>query len=82
MEIVIKIDEKDYQPLKDGHIPFSVLDVIRNGTILPNGHGDLIDKSDLIPDSDYEDGTFYAVSIGVIHGAPTIIKADRSDGYD
>ena len=29
MEIVIKIDEKDYQSLKDGHILFNVLDVIR-----------------------------------------------------
>ena len=47
MEIVIKIDEKDYQSLKDGHIPFNVLDVIMNGTILSNGHGRLIDADAL-----------------------------------
>jgi len=48
MQIVIKIDEKDYQSLKDGHIPFNVLDVIMNGTPLPKGHGRLIDADRVI----------------------------------
>lgn len=34
MEIVIKIHEKDYQAIKNGHIPFSVLDAIMKGTPL------------------------------------------------
>lgn len=34
MEIVIKIHEKDYQSIKNGHIPFSVLDAIMKGTPL------------------------------------------------
>ena len=34
MELVIKIHEKDYQSIKNGHIPFSVLDVIMKGTPL------------------------------------------------
>lgn len=34
MKIVIDIDEKDYQSIKNGHIPFSVLDVLMNGTPL------------------------------------------------
>ena len=42
IDLVIKIPEKDYQLMKDGHIPFNVLDVIMNGTPLPKGHGDLI----------------------------------------
>ena len=79
MKIVIKIDEKDYQSLNDGHISFNVLDVIMKGIILPKGHGRLIDESDLMPDSDYEDGMFYAVSIGAINGAPTIIEADKEE---
>ena len=54
---------------------------IQHGTPLPKGHGRLIDESDLMPDSDYEDGIFYAVSIGGINGAPTIIEADaESEG--
>lgn len=35
MKIVIDIHEKDYQSIKNGHIPFSVLDAIKNCTPLP-----------------------------------------------
>ena len=52
---------------------------IKHGNPLPKGHGDLIDESDLIPDSDYEDGMFYAVSIEQINNAPTIIEADKEE---
>lgn len=38
VELVIKIHEKDYQAMKDGHIPFSVLDVIMHGKPLKTGH--------------------------------------------
>lgn len=55
---------------------------VKNGTQLPEGHGRLIDESDLMPDSDYENGIFYAVSIGAINGAPTIIEADKEAEYD
>lgn len=48
MELVIKIHEKDYQLIKDGHVPFAVLDSIRNGTPLPKGHGRLIDADEFI----------------------------------
>ena len=34
MQIFIDIHEKDYQSMKNGHIPFSVLDVIMKGTPL------------------------------------------------
>jgi len=35
MKLIIDIDDKDYEKLKDGHIPlFSILDVIQNGTPL------------------------------------------------
>ena len=82
MQIVINISEKDYQLMKGGHIPFNVLDVIMNGTPLPKGHGDLIDKNDLTPDADYEDGIFYAVSVGQIAGAPTIVEADKAESEE
>ncbi len=35
MKIVIDIPDKDYEELKDGHISFSILKVMQNGTPLP-----------------------------------------------
>ena len=32
MKLIIDIHDKDYEKLKDGHIPFSILDVMQNGT--------------------------------------------------
>ena len=85
MQIVIDIDDSTYEAIEHEYciLPpqkglLKVLwDVIKNGTPLPKGHGRLIDESDLIPDSDYEDGTFYAVSIGQIKRASTIIEAEK-----
>lgn len=31
MKLIIDILDKDYEKLKDGHIPFSILDVMQNG---------------------------------------------------
>lgn len=80
MQIVIDISDDDYNNIKNytGFLAYYEY-LIKNGTPLPKGHGDLIDRSELMPDSDYDDGTFYAVSIGAINGAPTIIEADRSE---
>lgn len=49
MKIVIDIHEKDYQSIKNGQIPFSVIDAVKNGTPLPKGHGRLIDADNIIP---------------------------------
>ena len=81
IEIVIKIDEKDYQSLKDGHIPFNVLDVIMNGTILPKVHGDLIDIDD-IRVVELEDSLHFIQhkkgdDIDVYIDAPIVIKANK-----
>ena len=48
MEVVIKISDKDYQLMKDGYIPFNVLDKMMNGTPLPKGHGRMIDADAFI----------------------------------
>ena len=89
MKIVIDIEEAIYKeciPYKDTPIISSlanynseIIHAIANGTPLPKGHGRLIDESDLMPDSDYEDGLFYAVSIRQINSAPTIIEADKTE---
>ena len=31
MKLIIDVDDKDYEKLKDGHIPFRILNVIQNG---------------------------------------------------
>lgn len=52
MQIVIKISEQTYkQSCVLADIDGSpILKAIKNGTPLPKGHGDLIDKSKLVPD--------------------------------
>lgn len=80
MEIVIKIHEKDYQSMKNGHISFSVLDAIMNGTSLPKGHGRLMDENELIDEIVCEeiDGRYYDVIYAhSIYDANTIIEADK-----
>lgn len=80
MKLVIKIHEKDYQAMKNGHIPFSVHDAIMKGTPLPKGHGRLIDADELYETSRLchteEDGTA-CVEWREINDAPTIIEADK-----
>lgn len=47
MQIVIELSDEDYNSIQDGHIPFSVLEVIKNGVPLPKGHGKLIDADEI-----------------------------------
>lgn len=83
MQIVINISEKDYQLMKNGHIPFNVLDVIMNGTPLPKGHK-IIDEYALqehlalVP---MEDRT-YREAVEIIDWFPSIIEADKGEGSD
>lgn len=89
MQIVIDIPESTYKIFKRlssiiGVLVYekdilTLIKAVKNGIPLPKGHGRLIDVGDLMPDSDYKDGIFYAVSVGVINGAPTIIEADNED---
>lgn len=85
IELVVKIDEKDYQLMKDGHIPFNVLDSIRNAIQLPKNHGQLGDLGEIyvkLNDAQVE-GTDEYKGLGeakqIVCDAPTIIEADRSD---
>lgn len=34
MKLIIDIDNKDYEKLKDGYIPFSILDTMQNGIFI------------------------------------------------
>lgn len=81
MKIVIDIDEKDYQSIKNGHIPFSVLDVLMKGTPLPEHHGRLIDADDLKRElinkewiTNYDGGGLE----NIVDDAPTIIERSEN----
>lgn len=90
MEILINISKKDYQALKQGHVPFKMLDAIRNGIILPEEHGRLGDLDELEKDminsikaGNYEDGYDYPHINSIndcvdwVRYADTIIKAKK-----
>ncbi len=58
--------------------------LIANGTPLPKGHGDLIDRDCLELDcdwSDYYDG-FSAYSESQVRLAPTVIEADKEESEE
>lgn len=80
MQIVINVPKDRYKRIiehaEGTYDQISLLTIIEKGTPLPKCHGRLIDADKLYPDSDYEDGTFYAVSIGQIDGAEAIVEAE------
>lgn len=92
MQIVIDIDEKDYnniepflkgEAIKGGFNLFRALEIIKNGTPLPKGHGDLIDRKKLNRKKKYcfqtERGAFpkseWFIKADDLFSAPTIIEA-------
>lgn len=88
MQIVIDIDENLYTRLfsKGNYDAVDMLNVcscVKKGTPLPKGHGDLIDREDLlewveeIPTKQYY--IYEMVRVENIDAAPTIIEADKED---
>lgn len=80
MEIVIDIDEKiynEYMNLATGRVPtYKACDiawVLKNGTVLPKGHGKLIDADKLWDSYHNLDYDFYEAFDLV----DTIIEADK-----
>lgn len=77
-EIVIKIDENLYTRLFDNGVDnyddaVDMAKAIRKGIILPKGHGDLIDRKELLKQP--MDTANYPSNYVKI--APTIVEADR-----
>lgn len=80
IELIIKIPEKQYQSMKNGHIPYSVLHAIMNSTPLPKGHGRLIDADYLREDFKASKRISFAERMDIsciVDHAPTIIEADK-----
>lgn len=89
MQIVINIDENVFTRLFDNGIEdyaivnddlFAIAKSIRNCTPLPKGHGDLIDRNDLL---EYTDINICAYTPTInrydIITTPTIIEADKEN---
>ena len=89
MQIVIEIDEEEYEKNKTARCDYHTLRMaIMNGTPLPKGHGRLIDADALekkMCDREEELGDdralweSSAVSVALDMFAPTIIPAEGSD---
>ena len=84
MEIVIKISDEDYKAIAKGYLPYgAIADAIRNGILLPEHHGDLIDRNELLDES-YQIDSMYCeydevVNVDDIKDAPTIIEGSDSE---
>lgn len=80
MQVVINIPDEAYALLKSKPVLDNIAEcIIANGVPLPKGHGDLIDRDKLSPQ------TYGAKAIwGAVLEAPAIIKADKenSNGAD
>lgn len=89
MQVVIDIDDEVYERLKNSEVLVSglrsgkhflskVCMAVANGDIIPKGHGDLIDSSNLLFINDYdgENERIY-VPYYEIENAKPIIKADK-----
>ncbi len=81
IELVIKMDEKDYHLLKKGLLLINILDVIKNGPPLPKGHGDLIDIDDIkvveLEDSLHVIRHEKGDDVDVYIDAATVVEADK-----
>ena len=76
-EIMIRMTEKQYDALPE--MPLVTLhSIIRNGQILPSGHGRLIDADALEKDAEYDfySDSYTAYSQNEIAFAETIVEAD------
>lgn len=77
MKIVINITEKLYDEIKRQSVPLPHVDVlcesVLNGTPLPKGHGDLIDRGELLKQP--MDAANYPSNY--VRIAKTIIEADK-----
>ena len=77
MQIVIDIDREVYNFIKNrGHLPYAVdiANEIANGTVLPERHGDLIDRDVARAEFDKESCSWEG---GLLKYIPAVIPADK-----
>ena len=84
MKIVIDIPEEEYRKVQDGRASVSMMrNAIKNGTLLPKGHGKIIDVNDLLDriclddtDENREDNVGEIITLEDIDFISAIIEAD------
>ena len=97
MKLVIRISEEEYDKIKEndcGLFSGHIYQMIRNGTLIPKGHGDLVDR-DGVNDrfygiwkelESYPNQPSQKVLLDkwsmCMDTAPVIIKADESESED
>lgn len=83
IELVIKISEEDYFLINRNNFcmnKWKVYEAIKNGTPLPKGHGDLIDRKEVMKNMEFEeDGYCDFDCYKPITDAQTIIEADKAE---
>lgn len=82
IELVIKIPVETYEYWKEHSYEYVLAEAIKNGTVLPKGHGRLIDVDDLdittITTDDYSGNEVLDIVLQEdIDDALTIIEADK-----
>ena len=83
IELVIKIPEEEYSDFCKRYIGSHniVINAVCNGTPLPKGHGDLIDRDNLLVDSyytcDLSGNEINIVEVTTVEMADAIIEADK-----
>lgn len=91
-EIVIKIPEEMWERVKDGYVPLGISKYLKNGTVLPKGHGKLKDfdkiewygcdfegRGCIEAKGDCRKCNFAECYAKQVRELPTIIEADRSE---
>ena len=80
MQIVIELSESDFEDIKKHSGSYSFGEAIKNGVVLPRGHGRLIDADAVknIAWFSYTRG-YAAATIAIVNSTPTVIEADVTD---
>ena len=83
MQIVIDIPKEMYETIKDGTYCGSLYEELKNGILLPKGHGRLIDadalKEETYTMTEWNGDVHQIIYKASLDDAPTIIEADKEE---
>ena len=90
MQIVIDIPDRIYKINQNRKLNITDVEIlekaVRNGTLLPKGHGRLIDAGAVIDNlfnsSLYDDDYYYSIAWRKVRNTPTIIEADKAESEE
>ena len=81
MQIVIDIPYGHYLSIKDGCLKDCIkatTEAIVNGTILPKGHGRILDEKEILNTENHDGGWYDLVDLpDYIAGVPEIVEAEK-----